>query len=50
MRGRFVALAGNLAALRVEADSPYERPRYFDHDLNRLFTPEIIEAVRAQPR
>ncbi len=36
-RGRFLALRGNTAALAVEAAEAWTRPRYFDHDLNRLF-------------
>lgn len=50
VRGRFIALRGNLAALRVEAPEPWLRPRYIQRDLNRTFVdspaeddPEIVE-------
>ncbi|MEM7754773.1 MAG: succinylglutamate desuccinylase/aspartoacylase family protein [Planctomycetota bacterium] len=36
-RGRFIALRGNLAALADEATSPWQRRRYIDEDLNRVF-------------
>ncbi len=39
-RGRFVALRGNLAALELNPDDPASNPRYFQHDLNRLFLDE----------
>lgn len=37
--GRFIGLAGNLAALR-------EHVRFVDEDLNRIWTPERIAAIR----
>ncbi|MFT5290324.1 MAG: putative deacylase [Planctomycetota bacterium] len=39
--GRFVALAGNLAGLAKDA-------RYLDEDLNRLWSKELIDKLRAQ--
>jgi len=41
MRGRFVALAGNLAALRVGQ-------RFIDRDLNRAWSQANVEALRRQ--
>lgn len=40
-RGRFVAIAGNLAALR-------ERTRFVHRDLNRQWTPEKVARIRAK--
>jgi succinylglutamate desuccinylase len=40
LRGRFVALAGNLRALEGQV-------RYLDHDLNRIWTEGEVEGVRA---
>jgi len=42
LRGDFVALAGNLAAI-------VEQQRYVTHDLNRHWLPENIERVRNAP-
>ena len=42
--GRLIALRGNLAALSVDAERPWLRPRYIDEDLNRVFTPSAIAA------
>jgi succinylglutamate desuccinylase len=39
-RGQFVGLTGNRAALR-------ESKRYIDEDLNRMWTPERVEAAQA---
>jgi succinylglutamate desuccinylase len=41
-RGRFTAIAGNLAALR-------ENSRFVDADLNRRWTPEIVGRLLAGP-
>lgn len=41
LRGRFVALGGNLAALRTGQ-------RFIDRDLNRAWTLDNLEALRAQ--
>lgn len=43
LRGNFVALGGNRAALRVGR-------RFLDEDLNRLWTPERAEALLAESR
>lgn len=40
VRGRLIALRGNLAALMHEAAEPWLRPRYVDEDLNRAFVSE----------
>ncbi len=39
LRGRFLALAGNLAAL-------CEKKRYLQHDLNRIWLPENVKRIR----
>ena len=43
IRGEFVGIAGNLAALA-------RRQRYVDHDLNRCWTSERIERLRSSQR
>lgn len=42
LRGEFVALAGNLAAL-------HRGVRFLDRDLNRCWTPERVAELRARP-
>ena len=41
LRGRYLAIAGNIKALQRDV-------RYLDRDLNRMWTPENVEALRAQ--
>lgn len=41
LRGRFLVLVGNIAALASEV-------RYFDTDLNRLWTPELVRTLLEQ--
>ncbi|MEL7473899.1 MAG: succinylglutamate desuccinylase/aspartoacylase family protein [Planctomycetota bacterium] len=38
-RGRVIALRGNLAALAEAHETPHDRRRYIDEDLNRAFVP-----------
>jgi succinylglutamate desuccinylase len=45
VRGRLVALAGNLAAM----DDPDPHRRSIDRDLNRMFTEALIEGARQTP-
>lgn len=47
MRGRIVALAGNLAAL-AGATPETPPPRFLDRDMNRIFDPETIAGVRSR--
>lgn len=42
LKGRFVALAGNLTALR----DPDPDVRYVDRDLNRMFTDALVQGAR----
>lgn len=42
LKGRFVALAGNLTALR----DPDPHVRYVDRDLNRMFTDALVDGAR----
>lgn len=41
MRGRVIVMAGNIGALQ-------QRVRYFDYDLNRLWTPQHLEDLRGR--